>query len=112
MARYECFSRTQQTDQELLSLAKEALESQGFKVRSVMGDSLSMIDTQPVKRLRDRVVVILDQNRTTSGSQELQCVMSNEAITNGADCRCKDAFNFLLGQLHAVPDVQVETAAA
>ena len=112
MARYECFSRTQQTDQELLPLAKEALESQGFKVRSVMGDSLSMIDTQPVKRLRDRVVVILDQNRTTSGSQELQCVMSNEAITNGADCRCKDAFNFLLGQLHAVPDIQVETAAA
>ena len=112
MARYECFSRSQQIEVDLLPLAREALESQGFKVRSALGESLSMIDTQPVRRLRERTVVILDQNRTHSGNAELQCVITNEAISSGPDCRCRNAFEHLLGCLHNAPYVEVETAAA
>ena len=50
MARFECFSRTQRPDMDLLPIATEALQSQGFKVRSAIGESISLVDSQPVKR--------------------------------------------------------------
>ena len=43
MARFECFSRTQRPDMDLLPIATEALQSQGFKVRSAIGESISLV---------------------------------------------------------------------
>ena len=81
MARFECFSRTQRSDMDLLPIATEALQSQGFKVRSAIGESISLVDSQPVKRLRDRAIVLLDQHTNPDGQRELQCVISNDSIS-------------------------------
>ena len=112
MARFECFSRTQRPDMDLLPIATEALQSQGFKVRSAIGESISLVDSQPVKRLRDRAVVLLDQHTNRDGQRELQCVISNDSISRSPDCRCHGVFRQLLGQFEAMPDVVVEAAAA
>ena len=112
MARFECFSRTQRPDMDLLPIATEALQSQGFKVRSAIGESLSLVESQPVKRLRDRAVVLLDQHTNPDGQRELQCVISNDSISSSPDCRCHGVFRQLLGQFEAMPDVVVEAAAA
>ena len=111
MARYECFSRTQDGAM-LLPLATKALESEGFKLRSALGESVSLIDMKPSKRLRDRVVVVLDQNRSGDGRADLQCVVSNEAIAGSGNNRCLDTFKQLVNLFTALPGVEVDSPMA
>ena len=77
-----------------------------------IGESISLVDSQPVKRLRDRAVVLLDQHTNPDGRRELQCVISNDSISSSPDCRCHGVFRQLLGQFESMPDVVVEAAAA
>jgi len=111
MARYECFSRAEDGAM-LLPVATKALESEGFKLRSAIGESVSLIDMTPSKRLRDRVVVVLDQNRSEDGRAELQCVVSNEAIAGSGSNRCLDTFEQLLNLFSALPGVEVVSPMA
>ena len=110
MARFECFTRSIDQNQALLPVATKALEAEGFKVRSSLDTSVSLIDAGPVKRMRERVVVQLNENRCINGFSELQCVFSNESISSGPNCRALTSFQYLLEMLQNLPNVFVETA--
>jgi hypothetical protein len=110
MARYECFIRSIEPNQNLLQVATKALEAEGFKVRSSLVTSVSLIDAGPVKRMRERVVVQLDENRCISGFSELQCVLINESISSGPNCRALTTFENLRKLLQNLPNVVVQTA--
>jgi len=111
MARYECFSRATQPEISLLLCATEALELSGFKVRSVKGASTSLIDAAPVQRIRDRVVVQLDQTKNDAGLAELQCVVCNEAIATSKQNPCRDVFDILIQLFNNHPGVELDCLA-
>lgn len=111
MARYECFSRSTTAGDRLLPIARQALEGQGFKILSELGDSMRLVDGRPARRLRDRVVVVLDERRQADG-HELLCVVSNEAIPGSGDGRCRDSFNNLVALFRGLPGVEVEWSEA
>ncbi len=108
MARYECFSRATQPEISLLLCATEALELSGFKVRSAKGASTSLIDGATVQRIRDRVVVQLDQTKNDSGLAELQCVVCNEAIATSKQNPCRDVFDILIQLFNNHPGVKLD----
>ena len=111
MARYECFSRATQPEISLLVCATEALELSGFKVRSAKGASTSLIDAAPVQRIRDRVVVQLDQSKNEAGLAELQCVVCNEAIATSKQNPCRDVFDILIQLFKNHPGVELDCLA-
>ena len=104
MARYECFSRSGQGGDSLITPATKALEQIGFKVRSSAEGSISLIETAPVQRLRDRVLVQMDQ----TPNNELQCVVSNEAIATSKHNPCLAAFQTLINSLNSLQGVEVD----
>ena len=108
MARYECFSRATQPEISLLLCATEALELSGFKVRSAKGASISLIDAAPVQRIRERVVVQLDQTKNDAGLAELQCVVCNEAIATSKQNPCRDVFDILIQLFNNHPGVELD----
>ena len=111
MARYECFTRSTGAEDRLLPIASQALERQGFKILFELGDSMRLVDGQPTRRLRERVVVVLDERRQPEG-HELQCVVSNEAIPGRANNRCRDSFDNLVTLFRSLPGVVVEWSEA
>lgn len=111
VARYECFSKATQPEISLLLCATEALKLRGFKVRIANGASTSLIDAAPVKRIRDRVVVQLDQSKNDAGLAELQCVVCNEAIATSKQNPCLDAFDILIQLFKNHPGVELDCLA-
>ena len=111
MARYECFTRSTGAADRLLPIARQALEGQGFKILFELGDSMRLVDGRPARRLRERVVVVLDERRQADG-HELQCVVSNEAIPGSGSNRCLDSFNNLVTLFRNLPGVEVEWSEA
>lgn len=111
MARYECFTRSTGAEDRLLPIARQALEGEGFKILSELGDSMRLVDGRPARRLRERVVVVLDERRQAD-CRELQCVVSNEAIAGSGDNRCRDSFDNLVTLFRSLPGVVVEWSEA
>ena len=70
-----------------------------------------VFDVAPVQRIRERVVVQLDQSKNDAGLAELQCVVCNEAIATSKQNPCRDAFDILIQLFKNHPGVELDCLA-